>query len=179
MFIGRTDAEAETPILWPPDAKTWLIGKDPDAGRDWGQEKKGTTEDEMVGWHHQLDGHEFGWTPGVGDGQGGLACCGSWGCRVGHDWATEQNWIRKKMFSNLYSHKKFLYHWPIVRILSSVQWCHPTISSSVVPFSSCLQLFPASGSFLVSQFFPSGGQSNGVSASASVLPMNIQDIFRI
>ena len=67
MFTGRPDVEAETPILWPPDAKSWLIGKDPDAGKDWGQEEKGTTKDEMVGWHHQLDGHGFGWTPGVGD----------------------------------------------------------------------------------------------------------------
>ena len=67
------------PILWPPDAKSWLIGKDSDAGKDWGQEEKGTTEDEMVGWHHQLNGHGFVWTPGVGDGQGGLVCCGSWG----------------------------------------------------------------------------------------------------
>ena len=79
VFIGRTDAEAETPILWPPHVKSWLIRKDPDAGRDWGQEEKGTTEDEMAGWHHQLDPHEFGWTPGVGDGQGGLMCCDSWG----------------------------------------------------------------------------------------------------
>ena len=78
IFIGRTDAEAETPILWPPHAKGWLIGKDPDAGRDRRQEEKGTTEDEMAGWHHWLDAHEFGWTPGVGDGQGGLACCSSW-----------------------------------------------------------------------------------------------------
>ena len=77
MFIGRTVAEAETPILWPPDAKNWLIGKDPDAGKDWRQ--KGTTEDKMVGWHHRLNGHEFEWTPGVGAGQGGLACCSSWG----------------------------------------------------------------------------------------------------
>ena len=79
VFIGRTDAEAETPILWPTDAKSWLIGKDPDAGKDWGQEEKGTMEDETAGWHHQLDGHGFGWTSGFGDGQGGLACCGSWG----------------------------------------------------------------------------------------------------
>ena len=79
MFIGRTDAEAETPILQPPHAKSWLIGKDPDAGKDWGQEEKGMTEDEMVGWHHWLDGHGFWWTPGVGDRQGDLACCGSWG----------------------------------------------------------------------------------------------------
>ena len=68
VFIGRTDAEAETPILWPPHAKSWLNGKDPDADRDWGQEEKGMTEDEMAGWHHQLNAHEFGWTPGAGDG---------------------------------------------------------------------------------------------------------------
>ena len=76
MFIGRTDAEAETPVLWPPDAKNWLIGKDSEAGKGWRQEEKGMTEDEMVGWHHQLNGHEFEQAPGVGDGQGGLACCG-------------------------------------------------------------------------------------------------------
>ena len=75
------DTKAETPILWPPHVKSWLIGKDPDAGRDWGQEEKGTTEDEMAGWHHRLDGHEFEWTLGVGDGQGGLVCCDSWGCK--------------------------------------------------------------------------------------------------
>ena len=75
VFTGRTDAEAETPVLWPPHEKSWLIGKDPDGG----QEEKGMTEDEMAGWHHWLDGHEFEWTPGVGDGQGGLACCDSWG----------------------------------------------------------------------------------------------------
>ena len=79
MFIGRTDVEAETPIFWPLDVKSWLIWKDPDAGKDWEQEEKGITEDEMVGWYHRLNGHGFGWTPGVGDGQGGLACCGSWG----------------------------------------------------------------------------------------------------
>ena len=73
----QTDAEAETPVLWPLDAESWLIGKDPDAGKDWGQEEKGMTEDGMVGWHHWLNGHGFGWTPGVGDGQGGLACYGS------------------------------------------------------------------------------------------------------
>ena len=79
VFIGRTDVEAETPILWPPHAKSCLIGKDPDAGRDWGQEEKGVTEDEMVGWHHRLSRRGFGWTPGIGDGQGGLVCCRSWG----------------------------------------------------------------------------------------------------
>ena len=79
VFIGRTDVEAETPMLCPPDVKSWLILKDSDAGKDWGQEEKGMTENEMVGWHHQLNGHGFGCTPGVGNGQGGLVCCGSWG----------------------------------------------------------------------------------------------------
>ena len=78
-FFRRNDAKAETPVLWPPHVKSWLTGKDSDAGRDWGQEEKGTTEDEMAGWHHWLDGCESQWTPGVGDGQGGLACCDSWG----------------------------------------------------------------------------------------------------
>ena len=87
-FFGRTDAEAETPILWPSHAKCW---KDPDAGRDWGQEEKGMTEDEMAGWHHQLDGHGFAWTLGVGDGQGGMACCGSWG-RNESDMTERLNW---------------------------------------------------------------------------------------
>ena len=79
IFIGRTDAEAETPILWLPDVKNWLIGKDPDSGRDWRQEEKGMTEDEMVGWHHRFNGHEFEQAPEVGDGQGSLACCSPWG----------------------------------------------------------------------------------------------------
>ena len=81
IFIGRTDVEADAPILWPPVVKNWLIGKDPDAGRDWRKEEKGTTEDEMVGWHQWLNGHEFEQAPGVGDGQGGLACCRPWGCK--------------------------------------------------------------------------------------------------
>ena len=79
VFIGRTDAEAEAPILWPPDEKNWLIGKDPYAGQGWRQVEKGMTEDEMAGWHHQIDGHEFEQTLGVGDGQGSLACCSPWG----------------------------------------------------------------------------------------------------
>ena len=81
ILIGRTDAEAETPILWPPEAKNWLIRKDPDAGKDWRQEYKGTTDDKVVGWHHQLNGHEFGQAPGVSDGQGSLACCSPWSCK--------------------------------------------------------------------------------------------------
>ena len=90
VFIGRTDAEAETPILWPPYAKSWPIGKGPDAGRDWGQEKR-MTEDEMAGWHHRLNAHEFGWTLGVGNGQGGLVCCSSWGCKE-LDTTEQLNW---------------------------------------------------------------------------------------
>ena len=96
VFFGRTDAKAETPILWPPHVKSWLIGKDSDAGRDWGQEEKGMTEDEITGWHHRLDGHEFEWTPGDGDGQGGLVCFDSWGLKESDTterlkW-TELNW---------------------------------------------------------------------------------------
>ena len=91
-FFGGNDAEAETPVVWPPHAKSWLVGKDSDAGRDWGQEENGTTEDEMAGWHHWLDGRESKWTPGVGDGQGGLACCYSWDHRVRHDWVTDLIW---------------------------------------------------------------------------------------
>ena len=79
VFFGRNEAKAETPVLWPPHAKSCLIGKDSDAGRNWGQEEKGTTEDEMAGWHHWLDRHDFEWTPGVGDGQGSLVCCDSLG----------------------------------------------------------------------------------------------------
>ena len=79
IFIGGTDTEAETPILWPPDAKNWLTGKDPDAGKDWRQEEKGMTEDELVGWHHWLNGHEFEQTPGDGERQGSLACWNPWG----------------------------------------------------------------------------------------------------
>ena len=92
IFIGRTDAETETPILWPPDAKSQLIRKDPDAGKDWRQEKKGTTEDEIVGWHHQLNGHEFEQAPKVGDGQGSLACCSPWGCKES-DTTGQLNWL--------------------------------------------------------------------------------------
>ena len=98
IFIGRTDAKAETPILWPPDGKNWLIRKYPDAGKDW--QEKGTTEDEMVGWHHQLDGHEFEQVPGVGDGQGSLVCCSLWGHKESAmtkwlNW-TELNWFHNE-----------------------------------------------------------------------------------
>ena len=96
IFIARTDAEAETPILWPPDANNWLIWKDPDAGKDWRWEEKGMTEDEMVGWHYRLDGREFEWTLGFGDGQGGLAFCDSWG-RKKSDTTERLNWTDWKI----------------------------------------------------------------------------------
>jgi len=106
IFIGRTDAEAEAPILWPPDAKSLLVWKDPDAEKDWGQEERRVTEDEMVGWHHRLNGHGFQWTPWVGDGQGVLVCCSPWGHKEPdmterlnwtefiHRWNIQQNYER-------------------------------------------------------------------------------------
>ena len=104
VLIGRTDVEAETPILCSPDAKKWLIWKDPDAGKDWGQEEKGTTEDKMVGWHHWLKEDGFGWTPGVGDGQGVLACCGSWGRKEldTTEWLNKWTELRD-LLNNIYS----------------------------------------------------------------------------
>ena len=116
VFIGRTHVEAETPILWPPDAKSWLIRKDPDAGKDWWQEEMGMTEYEMVGWHHWLDEHGFGWTPGVGDGQGGLALQ-----RVGQDW--EAQLFCRRMSS-------LLLHWPLHVVCTSqsaYSWSSPII----------------------------------------------------
>ena len=100
-FFGRTDAKAETPVLWPLHAKSWLIGKDSDAGRDWGQQDKGMTEDLIVGWHHQLSAHGFGWTPGVGDGQGCLPCCGSWDCKES-DTTERLNWTELILIQGLF-----------------------------------------------------------------------------
>ena len=126
-FFGRTDAKAETPVLWPPHAKSWLIGKDSDSGRDWGQDEKGTTEDEMAGWHHWLDGREFEWTLGVSDGQGVLACCDSWG-RKESDSTERLNWTEPCLFCCLafttvtYQHtitlmnktSHLIYHWSLL-----------------------------------------------------------------
>ena len=116
VFFGGNDAKAETPVLWPPDSKNWLIGKDSDAGRDWGQEEKETTEDEMAGWHHWLDGRESEWTPGVGDGQGGLACCDSWGHKES-DTTERLNWT-ELLVPVWYTHPpKFT--WPLSPILAT------------------------------------------------------------
>ena len=111
VFIGRTL------ILWPHDAKSWLIGKDLDAGKDWGQEEKGTIENEMVGWHHQLNGHGFGWTLGVGDGHGGQAFCKSWGFKV-LDTTEWLNWTEQFL-----SCRFTLYNYIIKYLCSRFQWC--------------------------------------------------------
>ena len=101
IFIGRTDSEAETPIFCPPDVKNWLTGKNPDAGKDWRQQEKRTTEDEMIGWHHWYNAHEFERAPGVGDGQGSLVCCSQWGCKESdtNEWL---NWIELCMSYSLH-----------------------------------------------------------------------------
>ena len=143
VFIGRNDAEAGTPILWPPHAKSWLIGKDPDVGRDWGQEEKGTTEDKMAGWHHRLDGHEFEWTLGVGDGQRGLACYDSWGCKES-DMTEWLNWIELNSLFNsdglLTLPLKF---WDVISIVIHMQeLVHLLTSKKTKEFYSCIYSFP-------------------------------------
>ena len=171
-----TDAEADTPTLWPPDVKNQLVGKDPDAGKDWRQEERGMAEDEMVGWHHPqwwtwvwVVSGSWWWTgkPGV------LQSMGSQ--RVGHNWATELNWdthndrISMLISFTLVCSNSCLLSW----------WCYLTIPSSVAPFSFCLPSSSASRCFPNSQLFASGGQSIGTSASATVLPMNIQDLLAV
>ena len=124
LLIGRTDAEAEAPILWPPDAKNWLTGKDPDAGKDWRQEEKGTTEDEMVEWYHQLDGHEFEQSPGVRAGQGSLPCCSPWD-RKELDTTERLNWLSAQNYlawkTNLV--KKEMVHHQSCPLLTSKKTC--------------------------------------------------------
>ena len=120
LFIGRTDPEA--PILWPPYTKNWFIGKDLDAGKDWRQEEKGKTEDEMIGWHHRLNGHEFGQALGIGDGHGSLVCCSPWGhkvldttewlCWTEHNSILLKKLIYKRSSSNMldYTLERFSYY---------------------------------------------------------------------
>ena len=129
-FFGRNDAKAETPVLWPPHSKSWLIGKDSDSGRDWRQEEKGMTEDEMAGWHHQL-GDEFEWTPGDGDGQGGLVCWNSRGRKESDtlsDW-TELNWTliqaRQKTSTPLHS-LHILTHFTVTKLRGKCYFSHIT-----------------------------------------------------
>ena len=113
ISIGRIDAKAEAPILWPPDAKSRLIGKDPDAGKDWRQEEKGVTEDEMVGWHHWLNGHEFKQTPRDGEGQRSLVCCNPWGCKEldTTEWLNNRHCTYVPFPGLLYSSIYFLANW--------------------------------------------------------------------
>ena len=121
VFFGRNDAKAETPVLWPPRAKSWLTGKDSDAGRDWGQEEKGTTEDEMAGWHHWLDGRESEWTPGVVDGQGGLACCDSWGHKES-DTTERLNWTGLNLEANNSHRVSSMAQWQLKLIQSPLNF---------------------------------------------------------
>ena len=126
IFIGRTGAETEAPILWPPDTKNWLTGKDLEAGKDWRPEDKGVTEDEMVGWHHRLDGHEFEQAPGVGDGQGGPVCCSPWGHKESN--MTERlNWIEQEQCDN--------FRWTILRMKKSRAKKFTTTNTPLCPFS--------------------------------------------
>ena len=127
MFIGRTDVEAETPILWPPDVKNWLIRKDPNAGKDWRQEEKGMTEDEMAGWHHQLNEYEFEQALGVGDGQGSLVSCSPWGCKE----SDTTEWLTHSLHFLIF----YIYFW------YCIQWLSIMCSVSSVQSLSRVQLF--------------------------------------
>ena len=141
IFTGRTDAEAEAPILWPPDVKNWLIRKDPDAVKDWRQEK-GTTEDEMVGWHHRLNGHESEEAPGVGDGQGSLACCSSWGHKES-DRIERLNWTEQKWNQPVPLPPRTLWQ-PPCRYPLTNHFCHSlsTTEISLRASMSCLGTLP-------------------------------------
>ena len=134
VFFGRNDAKAETPVLWPPHAKSWLIGKDSDAGRDLGQEEKGTTEDEMAGWHHRLDGHESEWTPGVGDGQGGMVCCDSWG-RKESDMAERLNWTELMWYNYI------LYNFNLAKLSGSHGLNFTEVKNVTIPSFSLMTHF--------------------------------------
>ena len=140
VFIVRTDVEAEFLILWTRHAKSWLIGKDPDAWRDWVQEEKGTTEDEMAGWHHQHNGHEFGWTPGAGEGQAGLMRCGSWG-RKESDTTEGLNWTELKRGQWKTNFKFILW---LMRLLSWKWTIVVTITERVDTYDSFQALYQAS-----------------------------------
>ena len=142
VFIGGPDVEAKSPVLWPPDVRYWLIWKDPDAGKDWGWEEKGTTEDEMVGWYHRPHGHEFVWTLGVGEGQGGLACCGSWGCKE----LDTTEWLNWTELNSLYKLNKQgdnmqPWHTPFPFWCQSVS----SMSGSNCFFLTCIQISHEAG----------------------------------
>ena len=140
IFTGRTDAEAEAPIFWPPDAKSRLFGKDPDAGKDWGQKEKGATEDEMVEWHHQLSEHEFDQTRWDSEGQGSLVCCSLWACRVGHDSAT---WQQRTTPSLWKPHISFSFVWALNSLSLFVKMVY-TFLSPATSLGFSLLLFEVS-----------------------------------
>ena len=172
IFLEGLMLKLKLQLLWPPDVNSQLFGKDPDTWKDWRQEKE-TTADKMVGWHHWLNGVSFRrwWRTGK---PGMLQSTGLQ--RVGSAWATEQQQHIRWVSDAVQPSHPLWSKWTTT-ICTLSQWCHPTISSFVVPFSSCPQYFPASGFFPTSQFSTSGGQRFGVSASASILPVNIQDWF--
>ena len=155
IFTGRTDTEAETPMHWPPGGKTWLIWKDPDAGKDWKQEEKGTREDEMVGWHHRLNKREFEQALGVGDGQGSLACCSPWGHKES-DMTEQLNWTKLKDKVNVLKSMSFLPQ-------KKTQTCNLSSFYFKNNSSKHVSLFPTRTNhqlpFLMSQIFRWGGQS--------------------
>ena len=157
IWIRRTGAEAEGLILWLTDVKSQLSGKEPNVGQDWRQKEKGAAEDEMVRQHHWINGYQFVSVHSLS--------------RI---WLSVTPWTAARQASLSITNSQSLF-----KLMSIEQWCHPTVSSYVVPFSSCLQSFPASGSFQMSQFFASGGQSTGVSASELLLPMNVQNWFSL
>ena len=191
IFIGRTDAEAEAPRLWSPDEKNWFIGKDPDSGKDWGQEEKGMTEDEMVRWHHQFNGHELGQAPGDSEGQESLACCSPWDYIVGQDWVTKLTEYIVVVVQLQCCVQFFATPWAVAHQAS----LSLTISRSLPKFMSIellmlsnhlllfhplfllpsvfsrISLFPMNG------LFTSGGQSIGASASVNMLPLSVQSWF--
>ena len=138
IFIGKTDAEAEAPIFWPSDAKRWLIGKDPDAGKDRRQEEKGPTDDERVGWHHRFIGHEFEQTPGDGEGTGKPGVLSPWGCKVRHDWATEQqeHVLWRWNFRNLWGGGMLADTW-IKWVLWNLREGYPTRKDHPSAYISC------------------------------------------
>ena len=170
IFIGRTDVESEALKLWPPDAKGWLTGKVPYGGKDWGQEEKEATE-KMIRWHHQLNGQVFEQAQGDGEGQRSLECCSP----VQFSSVT-QSCLTLCDPMNCSTPGLPVQHQLLEFTQTHVHWVGDTIQPShpVFLFFSCLQFFPASGSFLMSQLFASGGQSVGVSALASFLPKNTQ-----
>ena len=134
VFLSCFDAEAETPMLWPPDAKNWLVCKDHDAGKDWRQEEKGTTENEMVGWHQRRDGHVFEWTLGVAEGQGGLACCSPWGCKES-DMTERLNWTDPLISAASIFRNAYFLSW-VSQVMSNNTW------SSDLSGLNCLSMSP-------------------------------------